>query len=154
VVERLEALLERGTGRPRELKVRAVLVALLLLALDDRPLHLKAATKLLFCRLPETWRQRLGTAGTAMTKHAGTAMTKHAGTAMTKKAFLARYRQVRYLFHLALSVMGPSAEAKNRVVPEQELAGMRAPVYLPRGCRPSIRVMTSSRRGPGSAARP
>jgi hypothetical protein len=118
VAERLEALLERRTGRPRELKVRAVLVALLLLALDDRPLHLKAATKLLFCRLPETWRQRLGTGGTAT--------AKNAGTAMTKKAFLARYRQVRYLFHLALSVIDPSAEVKNRVVPEQELAGLRA----------------------------
>ncbi len=45
----IEALLARRTGRPRHMKVRALLVALLLLALDDRPLHLKAATKLLFC---------------------------------------------------------------------------------------------------------
>ncbi|HTW06754.1 MAG TPA: hypothetical protein VME46_04545 [Acidimicrobiales bacterium] len=109
VAERLEGLLERRTGRPRELKVRAILVALLLLALDERPLHIKAATKLLFCRLPEVWRQRLGTGGEPA----------------TKKAFLARYRQVRYLSHLALSVIDPSAEAKNRVVPEQELAGLR-----------------------------
>src|SRR5580658_4263658 len=85
VAERLEALVAKRTGRPRGLKVRAVLVALLLLATDDRPLHLKAATKLLFCRLSPPWRTKLGITGDAA----------------TKKAFLARYRQVRYLFHLA-----------------------------------------------------
>ena len=109
VAERLEAALERRTGRPRELKVRAVLVGLLLLALDARPLHLKAATKLLFCRLPAPWCQRLGIGAAPA----------------TKKAFLARYRQVRYLFHLALSVIDPSAEAKNRAVPKAELAVVR-----------------------------
>jgi len=109
VAERLEALLERRTGRRRQLKVRSVLVALLLLALDDRPLHLKAATRLLFCRLPGAWRRQLGIGAAPA----------------TTTAFLARYRQVRYLFHLALSVIDPSAEAKNRVVPPAELAGLR-----------------------------
>ena len=108
VAEALEALVAKGTGRPRGLKVRAVLVALLLLATDDRPLHLKAATKLLFCRLAPAWRQRLGITGEAA----------------TKKAFLARYRQLRYLFHLALFVVDPSVEAKNMVVPKEELAGL------------------------------
>jgi hypothetical protein len=106
VAERLEGLLERRTGRPRALKVRAVLVALLLLATDDRPLHLKAVTKLLFCRLSPHWRAKLGITGEAA----------------TKRAFLARYRQVRYLSHLALSVVDPSVEAKNIVVPKQQLA--------------------------------
>jgi hypothetical protein len=109
VAERLEDLLARPTGRPRQLKVRAILVALLLLALDDRALHLKAATKLLFCRLGQPWRGRLGITGQVATKN----------------DFLARYRQVRYLFHLALSVVDPSVEAKNKVVPEQQLAGLR-----------------------------
>ena len=59
------------------MKVRAVLVALLLLALDDRPLHIKAATKLLFCKLPASWRAQLGINGEAT----------------GRKAFLARYRQ-------------------------------------------------------------
>ena len=108
VAERLEAMVAKATGRPRQLKVRAVLVALLLLALDDRPLHLKAATRLLFCRLPPAWRHRLGVTGEAG----------------TKKAFLARYRQVRYLFGLALSVIDPSAEAKNRVMPSTEATGL------------------------------
>jgi hypothetical protein len=108
VAQALEGLLERRTGRPRALKVRAVLVALLLLATDDRPLHLKTVTKLLFCRLGPAWRQRLGTTGEAA----------------TKKAFLARYRQVRYLFHLALSVVDPSVEVKNKVVAKQELAAL------------------------------
>jgi hypothetical protein len=96
----LESLLVRQTGRPRRLPLRALLVALLLLALDERFLHLKAATKLLFCDLPAHWRHSLGVHGDAG----------------TRKSFLARYRQVRYLFHLALSVMDPSVEVKNRVM--------------------------------------
>ena len=61
VAERIEVLINKRTGRPRYLKVRAILVALLLLAVDDRALHLKAATTLLFLRLPATWRAELGT---------------------------------------------------------------------------------------------
>ena len=109
VAERLEGLLKKSTGRPRALKVRAVLVALLLLAMDDRALHLKAATKLLFLRLPATWRAELGISGDAS----------------GRKAFLARYRQVRYLVHLVLSVIDPSAEPKDRVLPLKELGARR-----------------------------
>ena len=47
----IEAALARRTGRPRPLPVRAVLAALLCLALDDRPLFLTDATRLLFCQL-------------------------------------------------------------------------------------------------------
>jgi hypothetical protein len=100
VADDLEALLQRRTGRRRTIPLRALLVALLLLALDDRPLHLKAATKLLFGQLPARFRHRLGIVGEAS----------------TRTAFLARYRQVRYLFHLVLSVMDPSVELKNRVM--------------------------------------
>ena len=89
--------------------MRAVFVALLCLAIDDRPLHLKAATKLLYERLPASWRARLGITGDAS----------------GRKAFLARYRQVRYLFHLVLSLIDPSAEPKDRVLPEKELAARR-----------------------------
>ncbi len=67
VAERLEAHLVRHTGRRRTLSVRALLVALLLLALDDRPLHLKAATRLLFCTLSSSWRNALGVVGEADT---------------------------------------------------------------------------------------
>jgi len=109
VAEHLEGLLARPTGRPRELKVRAILVALLLLALDDRPLHLKAATKLLFCRLSAKWRAELGITGQAA----------------TNKDLLARYRQVRYLFHLALAELGPSTGPDNTVAPKQDLAHRR-----------------------------
>jgi hypothetical protein len=109
VASKIESLLARKTGRPRQMKVRAILVALLLLAIDDRPLHLKAATKLMFWRLPVIWRAELGITGEAM----------------GKKAFLARYRQVRYLFHLVLSVVDPSVEAKDRVVMCKELAARR-----------------------------
>jgi hypothetical protein len=45
----IEAALARRTGRPRPLPARAVLTALLCLALDDRPLFLTQATRLLFC---------------------------------------------------------------------------------------------------------
>ena len=109
VPERIEALLAHRTGRPRALPVRTLLVGLLLLAIDDRPLHLKAVTKLLWHRLSPQQRQALGVVG---------------GTA-TRKAFLARYRQVRYLFHRVLQVMDPSVEQKNRVVPLCELDSMR-----------------------------
>ena len=38
---------------------------------------------------------------------------------------MARYRQVRYLFHLVLSVIDPSVEAQNKVVPIEDLARRR-----------------------------
>jgi hypothetical protein len=109
VASKIEALLVRKTGRPRQLKVRAILVALLLLAIDDRPLHIKAATQLLFCKLPGPWQAELGiTTG-----------------ATGRKAFLARYRQARYLFGLVLALVDPSAEPKDRALPAEELAARR-----------------------------
>jgi hypothetical protein len=96
--EMIGDLLATKTGRPRRLSVRALFVALLCLAIDDRPLHLTSATKLMFS-LPPKWREQLDIEGFAG----------------TYKAFMARYRQVRYLFHRVLSVMDPSIEAKNRV---------------------------------------
>lgn len=103
VADDLEALLVRRTGRRRAIPLRAVLVALFLLALDERALHLKAATMLLFVQLPAHWRHRLGVAGEAS----------------TRKSFLARYRQVRYLFHLAISVIDPSLQVKNRIMDQR-----------------------------------
>ena len=47
----IEAALAHRTGRRRPLPVRAVLTALACLALDDRPLFLTEATRLLFCQL-------------------------------------------------------------------------------------------------------
>lgn len=46
VASHAEAALARRTGRPRSLPARAVLAALLLLAADDRPLHLTRVTEL------------------------------------------------------------------------------------------------------------
>ena len=109
VAARTEALLAKKTGRPRQMKVRAMLVALLLLAIDDRPLHIKAATKLLFCQVPASWRDRLGINGDAT----------------GQKAFLARYRQARYLFGLVLALVDPSEGPKDRVLPATELAARR-----------------------------
>lgn len=54
----------------------------------------------MFRQLPGHWRDRLGIRGQAV----------------SRKNFLARYRQVRYLFHLAVEVMDPSVELKNRVM--------------------------------------
>ena len=109
VAERLEALVAKATGRPRELKVRAVLVALLVLALDDRPLHLKAATRLLFCRLPP----------------AGAAPARHNRRGYDQKGLLGP------LPPSALPVppgdLGgrPFGQVKNRVIPGQQLAGLQ-----------------------------
>jgi hypothetical protein len=105
VPERLEALLVRRTGRPRSLPVRALLVALLCLAIDDRALHLSAATTLLYRTLSAPRRAELGVRGDAL----------------TKKSLLARYRCVRYLFHLMVGVMDPSLRVKNRVIDQAAL---------------------------------
>ena len=59
----IEAALAHRTGRPRPLPVRAVLTALLSLALDDRPLFLTGVTRLLFCQISGTSRRMLGVTG-------------------------------------------------------------------------------------------
>ena len=56
----IEAALAHATGRPRPLPARAVLTALLCLVLDDRPLFLTEATRLLFCELSKASRRLLG----------------------------------------------------------------------------------------------
>ncbi len=101
----IEAALAHRTGRPRPLPVRAVLTALLCLALDDRPLFLTEVTRLLFCQSSGTSRRMLGVTG---------AIT-------TQRAFLAAYRRVRYCFGAICSVMDPSALPKNRRLTEQDL---------------------------------
>jgi hypothetical protein len=101
----IEAALARPTGRRRPLPARAVLTALLCLAIDGRPLFLTEATRLLFCQLSGAARTLLGVPGTAS----------------GRRAFLAAYRRVRYCFHAILSVMDPSALPKNRRLSEQDL---------------------------------
>ena len=87
----IEAALAHRTGRPRPLPVRAVLTALACLALDDRPLFLTEATRLLSCQLSPASRRLL----------------KVTGTITTQRAFLAAYRRVRYCFGAICSVMDP-----------------------------------------------
>ena len=101
----IEAALARRTGRPRPLPARAVLTALLCLALDDRPLFLTGATRLLFCQLSGASRRLLGVPGTAT----------------TEQAFLAAYRRVRYCFGAIGSVMDPSPLPKNRRLTQDDL---------------------------------
>jgi hypothetical protein len=108
----IEAALAHRTGRPRPLPVRAVLTALLSLALEDRPLFLTEATRLLFGRLPEASRTMLGVTGTAT----------------TQRAFKAAYRRVRYCFHAILSVADPSPLPKNRRLTEDELKARTKPM--------------------------
>ena len=102
----IEAALAHPTGRPRPLPVRAVLTALLCLALDDRPLFLTEATRLLFCRASDASRALLGVTGTATGRH----------------GFLAAYRRVRYCFGAICSVMDPSPLPKNRRLTGEDLA--------------------------------
>ncbi len=93
-------------GRPRALHVHALLVALLLLATDDRALHLSAVTEVLFSRL---------------TTHAR-ATLRVKGEVSDRRSFLARYRQVRYLFASVASVLDPSGLVKNRRLSLQEFS--------------------------------
>ena len=101
----IEAALAHATGRPRPLPARAVLTALLCLALDDRPLFLTEATRLLFCELSKASRGLLGVPGTVS----------------GDRAFLAAYRRVRYCFRQICSVMDPSPLPKNRRLTGQDL---------------------------------
>jgi hypothetical protein len=108
----IEAALAHATGRPRPLPVRAVLTALLCLALEDRPLFLTEATRLLFGQLSGTSRRLLGVGGTAA----------------TERAFQNAYRRVRYCFGAICSVMDPSALPKNRRLTEQDLKARAKPM--------------------------
>jgi hypothetical protein len=101
----IEAALAHATGRPRLLPARAVLTALLCLALDDRPLFLTEATGLLFCELSGASRALLGVPGTV------------AG----RRAFLAAYRRVRYCFHRICDAVDPSPLPKNRRLAPDDL---------------------------------
>jgi hypothetical protein len=101
----IEAALAHATGRRRPLPARAVLTALLCLVLDDRPLFLTEATRLLFCELSQASRSLLGVPGTVR----------------SERAFLAAYRRVRYCFRQICSVMDPSPLPKNRRLSEQDL---------------------------------
>ena len=92
--------------------MRAVLTALLCLALDDRPLFLTEVTRLLFSQLPPASRQLLGVPGTAT----------------TRRAFLAAYRRVRYCFHAIVTVADPSALPKNRRLTQDELKARTKPM--------------------------
>jgi hypothetical protein len=108
----IEAALAHATGRPRPLSVRAVLTALLCLALDDRPLFLTEATRLLFSQLSPASRRLLAVPGTAT----------------TRRAFLAAYRRVRYCFGQILTVADPSALPKNRRLTAGELKARTRPM--------------------------
>ena len=108
----IEAALAHATGRPRPLPARAVLTALLCLALDDRPLFLTEVTRLLFCQLPPASRRLLGVPGTVS----------------GDRAFLAAYRRVRYCFHAIVSVADPSALPKNRRLTAGELRARIKPM--------------------------
>ena len=85
--------------------MRAVLTALLCLALDDRPLFLTEATRLLFCELSGASRRLLGVPGTVS----------------GDRAFLAAYRRVRYCFRQICYVVDPSPLPKNRRLAGQDL---------------------------------
>jgi hypothetical protein len=101
----IEAALAHRTGRPRPLPVRAVLAALACLALEDRPLFLTEATRLLFQHMSPASRRLLGVPGTVS----------------GDRAFRAAYRRVRYCFGAICSVMDPSVLPKNRRLTEQDL---------------------------------
>jgi hypothetical protein len=108
----IEAALAHRTGRPRPLPVRAVLTALLCLALSERPLFLTEVTRLLFSQLPPASRRLLGVPGTAT----------------TERAFKAAYRRVRYCFGQILKVADPSALPKNRRLTQDELKARTKPM--------------------------
>ena len=107
-VLKVEESLKRNTGRPRSLSVKAILTALLLLALDDRPLILKSVTELLYFQLTQEQTERLGVVGRP---------TSH-------RQFLALYKRVRYMFHLSCNEVDPSPLPKNLCIENEMLLAM------------------------------
>jgi len=105
LVARLESECTSATGRRRGLGVKALLVGLFLLSIEDRPLHLKAVAELLWWRLSDEARELLG-------------ICSRAGTTTELRA---RYRCVRYLFHKILKKRDPSGLKKNRRLNKAEL---------------------------------
>ena len=114
-VLKLEESLKRHTGRPRSLSVKAILTALLLLALDDRPLILKSVTELLYFQLTAEQKERLGVVG----------RPKDHGQ------FLLFYRRVRYMFHLICNEVDPSPLPKNLCIENEILMAMAKPLSEP-----------------------
>ncbi|HSR24366.1 MAG TPA: hypothetical protein VLW53_12500, partial [Candidatus Eisenbacteria bacterium] len=108
----IEAALAHRSGRRRPLPVRAVLTALLCLALEDRALFLTEVTRLLFGQLSSASRALLGVTSTVP----------------TQRAFLAAYRRVRYCFARICSAADPSPLPKNRRLTPAELAARTKPV--------------------------
>jgi len=108
----IEAALAHATGRHRQLPARAVLTALLCLALDDRPLFLTEATRLLYHQISDASR----------------ALLEVTGTAAGQLGFLAACRRVRYCFHAICSVMDPSPLPKNRRLSQDDLAKRTKPM--------------------------
>jgi len=108
----LEEALHRTTGRPRTMPVVAVLVALLLLAMEDRPLLLTSVTDLLYRRLSSDIRDRLSLTGRVD----------------DRRSFLAAYRRVRYCFYAICSVVDPSPLAKNRRLSAEEAEARSRPM--------------------------
>ena len=91
----IEAALAHRTGRHRPLPVRAVLTALLCLALDDRPLFLTEVTRLLFCQLPPASRRLLGVPGAAPPSGPSRTPTAGSGTASTRSCLPPTRRRCR-----------------------------------------------------------
>ena len=108
----IEAALAHRTGRRRPPPARAVLTALLCLTLDDRPLFLPEATRLLYHQISDVSRALPGVTGTA------------AG----RRGFLAACRRVRYCFRAICPVMDPPALPKNRRLTAEELASRTKPM--------------------------
>jgi hypothetical protein len=101
-----EAALIKHRGRPRSVSITAVLTGLLVLAITDQPLYLTEITTLLYQRISQARRDRLGVKRRPPAGH---------------RQFQARYRCVRYTFHLLADSMDPSPLPKNRRLAADQL---------------------------------
>ena len=90
--------------------MKAILAALLLLALDDRPLILKSVTELVYFKCSDQDRERLGVKGPQTDN------------------FSALYRRVRYLFHLICTQVDPSPLPKNVCIANEVLSQRSKPI--------------------------
>jgi hypothetical protein len=87
-------------GRPVMFPTRALLVAFVVCALSDKPLHLTRVCEVMFRQLSPAWRQALGIPDPP---------PEH-----DRRAWEACYRNVRTRFHDMVDLIDPSPEPKNR----------------------------------------
>lgn len=97
-------------GRPPKISARVLLIAMLITALDNKPLTMVEATTTMYRRISDEMRNELGVKS----------LPNRDDHAARKQDFSAAYRNVRTALHALLGLVDPSTNPKNRVLTKAE----------------------------------